>query len=504
MNSQDRLNSLREKLADAETELASLVDTSGDIACIIGLDGRLERLSPAWETRLGHTLGELLGQPMAKFVHSDDASATRDALASLNGDGIEVHFENRLRSSSGDFHRLDWTVIPLNSTGPAYGVATEVSDAEEGQDATEEPQSFVDLVESIATSAVETLGSGGLRRLAERSAHIYRSLVATSPNALLITTRKGRVLLCNEQGAVVHGFEHLEEMIGRNLFDYVAPEDRGRAMDNARAALESGGANDLPVTLLKSDGTRFPGELSTSAMPDTEGRPRAIIMFVKDITERKQTEEALRHAEELYRRVVETSPDAITMTDLSSKVLLFNEQAVKMYGASSPEDMIGKLAFDYIVPEERAKAQEYALKTLETGSVRNIEYTLQLRDGTRIPVELSASVIRDGGGNPEAFVAVVRDISDRKGMEEELQRVREELERRVEHQMQRKDPYGLTFRELTVLHLVAAGNSDKEIGTTLGISPLTVSKHVANILSKMDAASRSEATARAVRESLVD
>lgn len=64
--------------------------------------------------------------------------------------------------------------------------------------------------------------------------------------------------------------------------------------------------------------------------------------------------------------------------------------------------------------------------------------------------------------------------------------------------------YGLTFREFTVLHHVAAGRSDKEIGLELGISPLTVGKHVANILSKMEAVSRTEAGVRAEREGLLD
>jgi DNA-binding NarL/FixJ family response regulator len=70
--------------------------------------------------------------------------------------------------------------------------------------------------------------------------------------------------------------------------------------------------------------------------------------------------------------------------------------------------------------------------------------------------------------------------------------------------MLRGNAYGLTFRELTVLHLVAAGKSDKEIATTLGISTLTASKHLANILHKMGAASRTEAGVRAIRQGLVD
>ena len=64
--------------------------------------------------------------------------------------------------------------------------------------------------------------------------------------------------------------------------------------------------------------------------------------------------------------------------------------------------------------------------------------------------------------------------------------------------------YSLTFRELTILHPLAAGRSDKEIATELVISPLTVQKHVSNILGKMDVSSRTEAATRALRQGLLE
>jgi DNA-binding NarL/FixJ family response regulator len=104
----------------------------------------------------------------------------------------------------------------------------------------------------------------------------------------------------------------------------------------------------------------------------------------------------------------------------------------------------------------------------------------------------------------EGFVALVTDITERKQMEEALQEAREELEGKVERQMLRRNPYGLTFRELTVLNLVAGGKTDKEIGIMLGISPRTAQTHLAHILDKMGAASRTEAGVRALREGLLE
>jgi len=76
--------------------------------------------------------------------------------------------------------------------------------------------------------------------------------------------------------------------------------------------------------------------------------------------------------------------------------------------------------------------------------------------------------------------------------------------RSVERQMERQNVYHLTFRELTILRLVAIGKSDSQIATALHISLLTAHKHVANILRKMGAASRTEAGTRALREGLVE
>ncbi len=85
-----------------------------------------------------------------------------------------------------------------------------------------------------------------------------------------------------------------------------------------------------------------------------------------------------------------------------------------------------------------------------------------------------------------------------------MQRAREELEGRMQRQMLRRNPYGLTFRELTVLNLVSSGMPDKGIGMELGISPLTAQKHMSNILTKMEASCRTEASVRAVREGLLE
>ncbi len=122
-------------------------------------------------------------------------------------------------------------------------------------------------------------------------------------------------------------------------------------------------------------------------------------------------------------------------------------------------------------------------------------------DGTTFPVEVCGRPAPYNGRR--ARVTAIRDTRERKEAEEAMQ-PGEELKGKVERQMLRRNPYGLTFRELTVLHLVSSGLPDKGIGMELGISPLTAQKHISNILTKMEASCRTEASVRAVREGLLE
>ena len=163
-----------------------------------------------------------------------------------------------------------------------------------------------------------------------------------------------------------------------------------------------------------------------------------------------------------------------------------------------PSQFIGKKVRD-ILPGELAEEIMRAIeRVLESGHTQSWEYQLA-QDGE--PRHFEARISRCA---EDEVLAAVRDITERKRAEEALREAREALEGRVERQLLRRNVYGLTFREFTVLHLVAAGKADKEIAYELGISPLTVHKHVANILGKMNAASRTEAAARALREGLLD
>ena len=175
-----------------------------------------------------------------------------------------------------------------------------------------------------------------------------------------------------------------------------------------------------------------------------------------------------------------------------------DETLARMVGYEVSE-LIGMQAPRLVAPEWR----DFALQKRLAGCEEPYEAMALRKDGSTFAAEHHGKAIPYDGRTVR--VVAIRDVAHRKRAEEALQEAREELESRVERRMQRGNAHGLTFRELTVLHLVAAGESDKEIAATLGISTLTASKRLANILlHKMGAASRTEAGVRALREGLLD
>ncbi len=246
-----------------------------------------------------------------------------------------------------------------------------------------------------------------------------------------------------------------------------------------------------------------------------ESRPPFVIDIAKhrlltsarltgEIVERKRAEEALRESEERFRTLYMKTPIMMHSIDREGRLLDVSDRWVETIGYER-EEVLGKMSVEFLTDESRTKAEtEHLPRFWQTGYARDVPCQFVTKSGGVIDVLMSAIAIADEEGKPSGSFAVLVDVTDRKRAEEALRQAREALEGKVERKMLQRNPYGLTFREYTVLHLVAAGRTDKEIAGELGISYLTAHKHVANLLNKMNATSRTRASVRALREGLLD
>ena len=128
----------------------------------------------------------------------------------------------------------------------------------------------------------------------------------------------------------------------------------------------------------------------------------------------------LRKSEEKLRSIFAASPDAVTVADLKGNIIECNQATLDLYGYSSREELIGSNGLKLVAKKDLQRATQNLKKTLEQGSMKNIEYTCLTKDGREFPVEVSASVMRDASGTPTFFVIVTKDITERKRMEQQL------------------------------------------------------------------------------------
>ena len=135
-----------------------------------------------------------------------------------------------------------------------------------------------------------------------------------------------------------------------------------------------------------------------------------------------RAEERRSESEMLFQAVVETSPDAVGIIGIDGKVVALNQRAARMVGFDTVEQFLacGRNGFDYFPPDEQPRAMENLQRLIETGRLVDVEHTVIRADGSTFIVEINISLIRDSSGEPRHFIAVGRDITDRKRAEQEL------------------------------------------------------------------------------------
>ncbi|MGA2768079.1 MAG: PAS domain S-box protein, partial [Candidatus Bathyarchaeia archaeon] len=162
---------------------------------------------------------------------------------------------------------------------------------------------------------------------------------------------------------------------------------------------------------------------------DKHGGPEAVYCelahALRQAVDRKSKQiEALKREAKL-NAILESSPEAITVTDLDENIVECNRAAVDMHGGQSKEDLIGKNSLELIAKKDHKRVMQSLKKVIEQGSVKNIEYTFVTKDGREFPAELSASVVRDASGKTEYLVAITKNITERKKAEEALRKSEE-------------------------------------------------------------------------------
>jgi two-component system, cell cycle sensor histidine kinase and response regulator CckA len=212
-----------------------------------------------------------------------------------------------------------------------------------------------------------------------------------------------------------------EEMIGKRIQDLnvLAPNSMEKAFSDIMKVLSGERIPFSQYEFVSKDGTRKFGELSASPLT-REGKVVAIVSVARDITERKSIEDALKQSKEQYRIVLEANPDPVVVYDMEGRVTFLNMAFSHIFGWKL-EECIGR-KMDFFVPADAWPETTIMINKVVSGeNFSGIETRRLTKEGKIIPVSISGAIYRDDNGHPMGSVINLRDISEHKGLEHQLQ-----------------------------------------------------------------------------------
>jgi len=251
----------------------------------------------------------------------------------------------------------------------------------------------------------------------------FHALFEDSLDAIYITTVEGKFLAVNRSALELFGYS-MEEMIGMNATAlYANAEDRLRFQETVRSA---GMVRSFEVTLIRKDGSLRDCLLTSSQRYDSDGRPVGYQGIIRDITEQKKSEQALRESEEKFRAITGTATDAIILMDNEGKISYWNPAAERMFGYTNSE-AVGQNLHKFLAPEEYQNDFLRGFGRFQDegkGNVigRTVVLIARKKDGTTFPFEISTSAMKVRGKWHAA--GIIRDISEREKANEELRESR--------------------------------------------------------------------------------
>jgi PAS domain S-box-containing protein len=256
----------------------------------------------------------------------------------------------------------------------------------------------------------------------------FKNLFEHVASGVFISSKKGKFLNANQALLDMLGYDSKEEFLNIDLPQdlYVKPEDRRTFQEMME---RDGRVIDYEVEFKRKDGSTLPILLTGHPRYDPQGNIIGYEGLNVDLTQRKLMEKELREAYDFMNKIVQSSPNAITATDMKGNILIWNQAAEETLGYRA-SDVIGKMNIRKIYPEGVARKVMQMLRSDEFGGIGRLStYPMVYvrRDGEVVEGNLSAAIIYDAQGKQIASVGSFVDLRDRLQMERALRDTQEQL-----------------------------------------------------------------------------
>ena len=399
LNDNTERKRMEEELLKSEAAFSALANHIPQMVWICGSDGLNIYFNQQWVDYTGMTLEESYGQGWNTPFHPDDKQAAWDAWSCAVQKGEKYQVESRLRASDGSYRWFLMRGEPMRqATGKAtrwFGTCTDIEDLKQTENA--------------------------LRQSEER----FRNVVESAPVGIYIQT-DGRIRYLNPAAISMLGALSADQILGQAFLERIHPDYRSTVIGrDHRVMQERLAVPFLEEKLLRIDGIAFDAEVS--AIPFSfEGRDGSIV-FVRDITERKQSENALRESDERFRIMADGCPAIIWVTDADGRNQFVNE-AYREFGGAIDVPWEGSKWHLLLHPEDQSWYVEAFQRAVAEQATFRAEARVRRKDGEWRWLASYAEPRLSSTGEFLGHVGLSLDVTERKQSEAEKAKLIQSIE----------------------------------------------------------------------------
>jgi two-component system, cell cycle sensor histidine kinase and response regulator CckA len=395
-------------LLESEARKAAVMEAALDCIVVMDHEGRIVELNPAAEKTFGYARADALGKPLVDLL-------VPPALRSQHKAGLERY----LKTGEGPIIGKRIEISAMRSTGEEFPAEVAVVRIN-----TEGPPTFTGYIRDITE---RKRASEALRASEAR----FRRLIESGIVGIVLADTSGKLHEANDAFLQLIGYTREDLEAGRIHGSKLTPPEWRDAQEIARQELLAHGVTrPWEKEFYRKDGSRVPVLIAVTMLDQPN-----VLNVVVDLTEQKRAQaairklEAQREADARFRGLLEAAPDAMVIVDRAGDVVFVNAQAERLFGYAQ-EELLGK-SVDRLVPDRfrgaHAKhrgAYSDDPKTRAMGS--GLDLFACRKDGSEFPVEISLSPLETKEG--VLISSAIRDITERRRVEEELRRARDAAE----------------------------------------------------------------------------